>query len=145
MTEPMRCRFDGTDALSAVSYPGRARVSYEILPGPLAPIRTQAPTLDTIAEAALEADPTPPDDRRFDVFVSHASEDKDAIVHPLAHALEGHGLEVWYDESVLRVVRQLASKDRPRSSEQPVRRGDYLAALPGQELGAVRDGRARHP
>ena len=40
---------------------------------------------------------------RWDVFVSHASEDKDAFVRPLAEALQAHGLRVWYDEFTLRV------------------------------------------
>ena len=33
-----------------------------------------------------------------DVFVCHASEDKEAFVRPLAEALRSHHLEVWYDE-----------------------------------------------
>jgi hypothetical protein len=39
----------------------------------------------------------------WDVFISHASEDKVAIAAPLAHALESRGLRVWYDQSILRV------------------------------------------
>ena len=35
---------------------------------------------------------------RFDVFVSHASEDKEEFARPLAHALRELGLRVWYDE-----------------------------------------------
>ena len=34
----------------------------------------------------------------WDVFISHASEDKDAIAAPLAQALAERGLRVWYDE-----------------------------------------------
>ncbi|MBT0666237.1 TIR domain-containing protein, partial [Geobacter pelophilus] len=34
----------------------------------------------------------------YHVFVSHASEDKDDFVRPLAHALRGRGVSVWYDE-----------------------------------------------
>lgn len=41
--------------------------------------------------------------REWDVFISHASEDKDAIAAPLAAALEKQGLRVWYDEAVLKV------------------------------------------
>jgi hypothetical protein len=37
------------------------------------------------------------------VFVSHATEDKDAVVRPLAHALRDGGLRVWYDEFELRL------------------------------------------
>lgn len=36
------------------------------------------------------------------IFVSHASEDKDAFVRPLAHALKREGLKVWFDEFSLR-------------------------------------------
>lgn len=37
----------------------------------------------------------------FDIFVSHASEDKDAFVRPLVHALETEHLAVWFDEGEL--------------------------------------------
>lgn len=39
----------------------------------------------------------------WDVFISHASEDKDALVRPLAQELRTRGLRVWYDEFELRV------------------------------------------
>lgn len=39
----------------------------------------------------------------WDVFVSHASEDKDGFARPLAEALRAEGLSVWFDESVLRL------------------------------------------
>jgi hypothetical protein len=39
----------------------------------------------------------------WDVFVSHASEDKEAIAGPLAEALRSHGLRVWYDDFTLRL------------------------------------------
>ena len=38
----------------------------------------------------------------FDVFVSHASEDKDDLVRSLAAALQQNRVEVWYDEFSLR-------------------------------------------
>jgi hypothetical protein len=37
----------------------------------------------------------------FDVFISHASEDKDVFVRPLAEALRNAGIKVWYDEFTL--------------------------------------------
>lgn len=40
---------------------------------------------------------------RWDVFISHASEDKDAIARQLAQALRAKGLRVWYDEFSLTV------------------------------------------
>lgn len=38
-----------------------------------------------------------------DVFVSHASEDKDAVARPLAEALEARGWSIWLDELELTV------------------------------------------
>ena len=38
-----------------------------------------------------------------DVFICHASEDKDEFVRPLAEALRSHHIEVWYDEFALAV------------------------------------------
>jgi hypothetical protein len=40
----------------------------------------------------------------YDLFISHASEDKDALVRPLAESLRDLGLSVWYDEFELRGV-----------------------------------------
>lgn len=40
---------------------------------------------------------------KYDVFICHASEDKDEFVHALAEALEESGLSVWYDNFVLRM------------------------------------------
>lgn len=38
----------------------------------------------------------------FDVFICHASEDKDDFVRPLANALRNRNIEVWYDEFTLK-------------------------------------------
>jgi hypothetical protein len=38
-----------------------------------------------------------------DVFICHATEDKDDVVRPLAEALRSAGFDVWYDEFQLRV------------------------------------------
>ena len=40
---------------------------------------------------------------RWDVFISHASEDKDEIVRPLVEALQQANLKVWYDEFSLKL------------------------------------------
>ena len=37
----------------------------------------------------------------WDIFISHASEDKDAVARPLADKLIQHGCYVWYDEYTL--------------------------------------------
>lgn len=39
----------------------------------------------------------------YDAFISHASEDKDDVVRPLAEKLREAGLAIWYDEFELRV------------------------------------------
>ena len=39
--------------------------------------------------------------KMWDIFICHASEDKDAIARPLADALAQVGLKVWYDEFTL--------------------------------------------
>jgi len=40
---------------------------------------------------------------QWDVFISHASEDKESFVRPLAERLISRGLHVWFDEFTLRV------------------------------------------
>ena len=47
--------------------------------------------------------------KRWDVFISHASEDKD-FVRPLAEALRQSGLSIWYDEFTLKVGDSLRRK-----------------------------------
>lgn len=44
------------------------------------------------------------------MFISHASEDKDAVAKPLADALIHRGLQVWYDEYSLSVGDSLRQK-----------------------------------
>ncbi|MDQ6849683.1 MAG: DUF1883 domain-containing protein [Actinomycetota bacterium] len=46
----------------------------------------------------------------WDVFVSHASEDKDVVAQPLATALEGAGVSVWLDAAELRILDSLRRK-----------------------------------
>lgn len=94
---------------------GRVQAGFRVLPGALPPIRSapQSP-LGRIREAAEDyadvvGDKDAPD-RAFDVFISHASEDKDAVVRPLAHALRHRDLRVWYDEFELRIGDSLRRK-----------------------------------
>jgi len=47
--------------------------------------------------------PQPNDPTTYDVFVSHASEDKDDFVRDFVKCLQQNGLKVWYDEFTLRV------------------------------------------
>lgn len=50
---------------------------------------------------------------QWDAFISHASEDKERFVRPLAHALTALGAKIWFDEFSLRLGDSLsASIDR---------------------------------
>ena len=44
----------------------------------------------------------------WDVFICHASEDKDAFVRPLAHAFREKGLNIWYDKFTLKLGDSLS-------------------------------------
>ena len=46
----------------------------------------------------------------YDVFISHATEDKDEIARPLAKALRDKNLKVWYDEFELKIGDSLRQK-----------------------------------
>ena len=48
--------------------------------------------------------------KQWDVFISHASEDKNGFVRPLAEALRASGLLPWYDETTLTVGDSLRRK-----------------------------------
>lgn len=48
--------------------------------------------------------------QHYDVFVVHATEDKDDVARPLAKALVEAGLRVWYDEFELRIGDKLRQK-----------------------------------
>ena len=75
-------------------------------PGPVRPNRR-------LGDAAPA--PTPPN---HDVFLSHASEDKDDIARPLKEALEARDLDVWFDEIKIKVgqsIRQEIEKGITRA------------------------------
>jgi hypothetical protein len=48
--------------------------------------------------------------KNWDVFISHASEDKESFVQPLVAALEAEGIQVWYDRSTLTLGDSLRRK-----------------------------------
>ncbi|MGI8755646.1 MAG: DUF1883 domain-containing protein [Acidimicrobiales bacterium] len=92
---------------------GSTRAGFRVIPGsslrPLPNISEARPALEDIAENFAATVPDG-DQREFDVFISHASEDKDALVRPLAEALRDRGLAVWYDEFEMRVGDSLRRK-----------------------------------
>jgi hypothetical protein len=89
---------------------GSTRASVRILPGALPEMR-EAP-LSSLPGLVRDNVPPAPEagNKSYDVFISHASEDKDEIVRSLAHALSAEGLGVWYDEFTLRIGDSLRQK-----------------------------------
>lgn len=91
---------------------GKVRSSVRILPGPLPSI--QDSPLNSIPSLVHKPVHSPidlsPDGRTFDVFISHASEEKDVVVRQLATALQAAGLSVWYDEFELSIGDSLRRK-----------------------------------
>jgi len=47
---------------------------------------------------------------QYDVFISHASEDKEAIAEPLSDSLKAAGLRVWYDKDNIHLGNTLLHK-----------------------------------
>lgn len=92
---------------------GSTNASVQVLPSPLptfqdAPL-SSVPSL--VQGRGGESFGFQDDDlREHDVFISHASEDKDEIVRPLAMALKNAGLSVWYDEFELKIGDSLRQK-----------------------------------
>lgn len=93
---------------------GSTNASVEVLPSAL-PTYQDAPlsSVPSLVQGRGNENPfrMPEDDfREHDVFISHASEDKDQIVRPLAIALKNAGLSVWYDEFELKIGDSLRQK-----------------------------------
>lgn len=90
---------------------GSVRHSMRMLPSALPELRQ--PDLRTIIQdvAAPHQDPPlPTGAEEFDLFISHATEDKEGIVRSLVGALEERGVDVWYDETQLRIGDSLRQK-----------------------------------
>lgn len=96
-------------------YPGSVRAGVRVLPGALQPIR-EAPlsSVPSLVRGRSNGDLPPNHEAEttaeYDVFISHASEDKDEVARPLAKALQDEGLRVWYDEFELRIGDSLRRK-----------------------------------
>jgi Domain of unknown function (DUF1883)/TIR domain len=92
---------------------GTVRSSIRMLPNPLPELKQPAlstiPSLVHRHEDALFSE-SDNERKEYDVFISHASEDKEEIVRPLAYALQNEGLSVWYDEFELKIGDSLRRK-----------------------------------
>lgn len=93
---------------------GRVNASVRVLPGAMPPIKQYSPpSMDSLVQSNGSNDPVINAEepvRKYDVFISHATEDKEKIVRPLADALFSHDLCVWYDEFELRLGDSLRRK-----------------------------------
>ena len=97
---------------------GQVRASVRVIPkaalSPL-PEYSPKPLSGLVRPIGLEysdnPEPIPPiSEDYYDVFISHAAEDKDAVVRQLANNLVSLGLKVWYDEFTLRIGDSLRRK-----------------------------------
>jgi hypothetical protein len=104
-------------ALDLGGYSGRidASVAVERPPRGWLPqvANEEVESIDQIARSAVPEMPPSTDilgGRTWDMFVSHASEEKMSVARPLAEALEREGVSVWLDELVLKVGDSLRRK-----------------------------------
>lgn len=90
---------------------GSVRSSVRVEPESLPAIKQNA-ALSSVPTLIKDVSSITPDKsgRTYDVFISHASEDKDAVARPLANALTKAGLSVWYDEFEMRIGDSLRRK-----------------------------------
>jgi hypothetical protein len=97
-------------AVDLVGLRGNVKSSARVLPSPLPSIQ-EAP-LSSVPSLVQPDFPPNLDEHthKYDVFISHASEDKEVVVRPLANALRDQGLNVWYDEFELRIGDSLRRK-----------------------------------
>ena len=92
---------------------GKVSASINLLPGLLKPIKQ--PSLKDISSLYLgnyqESAPENENSiKGYDVFISHASEDKESVARPFANALVKLGISVWYDEFELKIGDSLRRK-----------------------------------
>ena len=88
----------------------------QIVAGLKIPIRQAPPP--AAASSVTSSAPAKKQEEEWEVFISHASEDKEAIATPLAEALQANGLRVWYDDFSLRLgdsLRQSIDRGLARS------------------------------
>lgn len=78
---------------------------------PTLPVGKSA-SLSSLSSIRHERPPVVPDDNgeTWDVFISHASEDKEAVAEALAKELRARGLRVWLDKTELRIGDSLRRK-----------------------------------
>ncbi len=96
--------------LQGMAHNARVSSSVRIEPPPL-PIARSAPPA-SLSDVRVDRPPAAGlvNGRSWDVFISHAGEDKADIARPLYAALTTHGLDVWFDEAELGIGDSLRRK-----------------------------------
>jgi hypothetical protein len=115
-------------AIDLGGYPGRISASVAVQPPPRGFLpEARSARLNPAANVAVRDEPEEPagdvlGGQTWDVFISHASEDKATVARPLRNALAALGVTVWLDEAELRIGHSLRRKidDGIRSSRYGV-------------------------
>ncbi len=89
-------------------YGGQVRSAVRVLPGTMPPAKRY--NTSELSSLFLGNKLDNDDEKEYDVFISHASEDKEEVVRPLANALKDRKLNVWYDEFELKIGDSLRQK-----------------------------------
>jgi hypothetical protein len=111
-------------AIDLGGYAGRISASVAVQPPPRGFLpEARSPQANPASNVAVRAEPEEPagnlmGGQTWDVFISHASEDKDTVARPLRDALTKLGVTVWLDEAQMRIGHSLRCKidDGIRSS-----------------------------
>lgn len=95
--------------------PGRVRVGVDVLAPPTGLLPEMRTARSTLASRIAVREPEDPagdvlGGQTWDVFLSHASEDKAAVARPLRNALAALGVRVWLDEAQVRLGDSLRRK-----------------------------------
>jgi hypothetical protein len=95
---------------------GRIQASVAVQPPPRGFLpEARLPRSNPASNVSLRDDPQEPSGdvlggQTWDVFISHASEDKADVARPLREALTTHGVTVWLDEAQMRIGHSLRRK-----------------------------------
>ena len=111
-------------AIDLGGYAGRISASVAVQSPPRGFLpEARSPQANPASNVAVRAEPEEPagdllGGQTWDVFISHASEDKDTVARPLRDALTKLGITVWLDEAQMRIGHSLRRKidDGIRSS-----------------------------
>ncbi|MCD0448317.1 DUF1883 domain-containing protein [Actinocorallia sp. API 0066] len=102
-------------AIDLGGYRGRISASIAVQPPPRGFLPVARDVKDEPARSVALRNPEEPDGdilggQTWDVFISHASEDKATVARPLRNALISHGISVWLDEAQLKIGNSLRRK-----------------------------------